>query len=161
MQYQLSITAPSAKGARAEVVVDSKMDFLSLHHYLERLLLKETGSVATFIVLDRAGERVVELTPFEAEGIDSQRPMAGVPLEEYVESGSLCFDYAFGLFLDTSVRVEVEARYQEPLRHDVPACIATRGSFHFENVDPLLRNLDDIDAILRESIREKGDADAE
>lgn len=150
MQYQLMITNPAQKGVWADVVVDSKMDFLSLHFYLESLLSLEAGGVATFIVIDRAGEKGVELTLFDdAEGAGAQRPMAGVPLEEYIETGGMCFDYAFGLFLDDAVRVEVVERYPEPLRHDVPACVARHGNFHFDSVDPLLRNLDDIEELLR------------
>lgn len=152
MQYRLRVTDPQQKGVSADLVVDSKMDFLSLHYYLESLLSIGAGGVATFVVIDHAGQRGVELTLFDAEGGDvAQRLMEDARLEEYVEPGGVRFDYAFGLFLDQTLHVEVTERYLSPLRHDVPACIAMRGAFEFASEDPLLRNLDDIEELLRAS----------
>lgn len=162
MQYQLRITDPARRGVRADVVVDSKMDFLSLHYYLEGLLALEAGGVATFVVIDRAGGRGIELTLFADDGgSEAQRPMENVRIEEYVEPGGVCFDYAFGLFLDKIVRIEVVDSYQSPLRPDVPVCVAMRGEFRFNDADPLLRNLDDIEELLRENENFEGPADAE
>ena len=151
MQYQIRMTDPKARGVSADVLVDAGMDFLSLHLYLESLLSLEPGGVASFFVIDREGQRSVELIMFDDEGGGSaQRPMEGVRLQEYVDAGSVCFDYAFGIFLDRVLHFQVTDVYQEPRKANVPTCIAQRGRFRVDADDPLLRNLDDIDTLLQE-----------
>lgn len=162
MQYQFRITSPQAKGVYRDVLVDGEMSFLDFHFYLARLLSLGVGGVASFFVCDKSWCRGTEITMFEdEESVQSQRPMASVRLREYVHSDSARFEYIFGMFFDNTLRIEAVRLCNGTLGEDVPVCVGQRGDFHFEEIDPLLRNMNDIDELMREIGGDGGSFDDE
>lgn len=127
------------------------MNFLELHEFLLESLQLDPSVIASFYVADREWTRGLELSLIDSE-VDALVPtilMSGVRLSDYVYSEEARFIYTYDMFQDRNLHLQVLTIWDDCLCDEAPLCLGGEGELPELDADPLLRNLEDIDEILR------------
>lgn len=136
MNYRFELTSPECPDFKCEMVVGAEQTFQQFHDKIVETMKYDPSQMASFYSLDRAGNRVKEISLMDMSDDEEDDEESGEKTEtlvmdvttirEVVNASCIELDYVFDLLGNRYLRVEYVGRGESD-GEEVPACLLCVG----------------------------------
>jgi hypothetical protein len=124
-----------------DIAIDSKLRFIDLHNFIQEVLKFDTTQITSFFVTDEDWNKEQEITLVDMMEVDGPHVMDAVQIEELITKRKQRLLYAFDLFAERVLFMELTQIDGGTLNH--PICTRKDGTPPIQFLDPL--ELEEID----------------